>query len=170
MAVVFGVYYLFYLGWEHRKHLLSNFCNGVVLNFALAALFCFARRPFRAWVYSRYNFVFHTVTITAGYLTLVVCVLTVRLFFGLKAKKRLADLWGTLLLYGMAVSFLFLTLSRTGYLAVFAMSAVLLVFVSFFVYKKGWKGLAKKARMYGGGIHLVSAGDLFGDTPSSGAL
>ena len=144
VAVVFGIYYLFYLEWEHRERLLSNFCNGVALNFALATLFCLARRPFRAWVYSRYNFVFHTVTITAGYLTLVVCVLTVRLFFGLKAKKRLADLWGTLLLYGMAVSFLFLTLSRTGYLAVFAMSAVLLVFVPFFVYKKGWKGLAKE--------------------------
>ena len=51
-----------------------------MLNFALAVVFAFARRPFRAWVYSRYNFVFHTVTITATYLTLVLCVLTVRLF------------------------------------------------------------------------------------------
>lgn len=143
-AAVFGLYYLFYLGWEHRERLLSNFCDGVVLNFALAALFCFARRPFRAWVYSRYNFVFHTVTITAAYLTLVVCVLTVRLFSGLKEKKRLADLWGTLLLYGMAVSFLFLTLSRTGYLAVLVMSAVLLVFVPFFVYRQSWKGLIRE--------------------------
>lgn len=143
-AVVFGLYYLFYLGWEHRERLLSNFCGGVALNFALAALFCLARRPFRAWVYSRYNFVFHTVTTTAGYLTLVVCVLTVRLFLGLKEKKRLADLWGTLLLYGMAVSFLFLTLSRTGYLAVLAASAVLLVFVPFFVYRRGWKEAAKE--------------------------
>lgn len=143
-AVVFGLYYLFYLGWEHRDRLLVNFCDGVMLNFALATLFCLARRPFRAWVYSRYNFVFHTVTITAAYLTLVVCVLTVRLFSGLKAKKRLADLWGTLLLYGMAVSFLFLTLSRTGYLAVLVMSAVLLVFVPFFVYRQGVRGLAKQ--------------------------
>lgn len=59
---------------------MNNFCNGVMLNFALAVVFAFARRPFRAWVYSRYNFVFHTVTITATYLTLVLCVLTVRLF------------------------------------------------------------------------------------------
>lgn len=145
VAVVFGLYYLFYAGWEHRERLLSNFSSGVVLNFALALLFCLARRPFRAWVYSRYNFVFHTVTITAGYLTLVLCVLTVRLFAGLKEKKRLADMWGTLLLYAMAASFLFLTLSRTGYLAVLAMTAVLLVFVPFFVYRGGFRCFAKEA-------------------------
>ena len=45
-----------------------------------------------------------------------------------------ADLWGTFLLYGIAVSLLFLTLSRTGYLAVLVMTAVLLIFVPVFVY------------------------------------
>ena len=131
-----------------------------MLNFALAVVFAFARRPFRAWVYSRYNFVFHTVTITATYLTLVLCVLTVRLFVklsegmpqnstknakGMKHKPLRkkdaknscpADLWGTFLLYGIAVSLLFLTLSRTGYLAVLVMTAVLLIFVPVFVYRQ----------------------------------
>lgn len=137
LAGYFGAFYLFYLGWEKRGRLLANFCNGVMLNFALATVFALARRPFRAWVYSRYNFVFHTVTITATYLTLVVCALTVRLLFKLKEGKRLTDLWGTLLLYGMSVSFLFLTLSRTGYLAVIVMTAVLVPFVTFFCYRQG---------------------------------
>lgn len=136
MAVVFGLFYLFYLGWENRDRLLANFCNGVMLNFALATVFALARRPFRAWVYSRYNFVFHTVTITAAYLTLVICVMTVRLLMKLKDGKRLTDLWGTVLLYGMAVSFLFLTLSRTGYLAVIVMTVVILPFVTFFCYRQ----------------------------------
>ena len=160
LAVVFALYYVFYLGWNKKKHLLNNFCNGVMLNFALAVVFAFARRPFRAWVYSRYNFVFHTVTITATYLTLVLCVLTVRLFVklsegmpqnstknakGMKHKPLRkkdaknscpADLWGTFLLYGIAVSLLFLTLSRTGYLAVLVMTAVLLIFVPVFVYRQ----------------------------------
>lgn len=143
LAAVFGLFYVSYLGWENRSRLLPNFCNGVMLNFALAAVFAFARRPFRAWVYSRYNFVFHTVTITATYLTLVVCVLTVRLLLKLREGKRLTDLWGTVLLYGMSVSFLFLTLSRTGYLAVIVMTVVLVPFVTLFCYRQGMGALLK---------------------------
>lgn len=137
LAVVFGLFYLFYLGWENRGRLLANFGNGVMLNFALACVFTFIRRPYRAWIYNRYNFVFHTVTITATYLTLVVCVMTVRLLMKLKEGKRLTDLWGTLLLYGFSVSFLFFTLSRTGYLAVIVMTAVVVPFVTFFCYRQG---------------------------------
>lgn len=137
LLVVFGLFYLFYLGWENRDRLLYDFCNGVTLNFALALIFALARRPFRAWVYSRYNFVFHTVTITATYLTLVLCALTVRLLMKLYKGKRLTDLWGTLLLYGMAMALLFFTLSRTGYLAVVVMTAVILPFVTFVCYRKG---------------------------------
>lgn len=143
LAVVFVLFYLFYLGWEKRERLLVNFCNGIMLNFALACVFCFARRPFRAWVYSRYNFVFHTVTITATYLTLVVCALTVRLLWKRREKKRLRELWGTWLLYGLSVSFLFLTLSRTGYLAVIVMTAVTVPFVTFFCYKQGFLAFVK---------------------------
>lgn len=130
LALIFGLFYLFYIGWENRERLLANFCGGVMLNFALACVFALARRPFRAWVYSRYNFVFHTVTITATYLTLVVCALTVRLLWKLKEGKRMTDLWGTALLYGLSVSFLFLTLSRTGYLAVIVMTVVMAPFVT----------------------------------------
>lgn len=143
LAVVFGLFYLFYLGWENRDRLLSNFCNGIMLNFALACLFCFARRPYRAWVMNRYNFVFHTVTITATYLTLVVCALTVRLLIKLKKGRRLTDFWGTLLLYGFSAAFLFLTLSRTGYLAVIVMTAVIVPFVTFFCYQQGMKAFLR---------------------------
>lgn len=137
LAAVFGLFYLFYLGWEKRDRLLRNFCDGVTLNFALALIFALARRPFRAWIYSRYNFVFHTVTITAVYLTLVLCVLTVRLLQKLYRGKRLTDLWGTLLLYGMAAALLFFTLSRTGYLAVVVMTAIVVPFVTFACCRQG---------------------------------
>lgn len=136
LAVIFILFYLFYVGWENRERLLANFCSGVMLNFALACVFAMARRPFRAWVYSRYNFVFHTVTITATYLTLVVCALTVRLLFKRREGKRLTDLWGTVLLYGLSVSFLFLTLSRTGYLAVIVMTIVIVPFVTLCCYRQ----------------------------------
>lgn len=144
LAVMFALFYLFYLCWENKGHLLANFCNGVLLNFACSFLFCMMRRPFRAWGFGRYNFVFHTVTVTATYLTLVICVLTVRLFVKLREGKKLQDIWGTVFLYGTAVSLLFLTLSRTGYLAVIAVTVVLVPFVTFCVYREeAWKLAAK---------------------------
>lgn len=149
LAVVFGLFYLFYLGWENRGRLLANFGNGVMLNFVLACAFTFARRPYRAWIYNRYNFVFHTVTITATYLTLVVCVMTVRLLMKLKEGKRLTDLWGTLLLYGFSVSFLFFTLSRTGYLAVIVMTVVVVPFATFFCYRQGFASFLKNVLCMG---------------------
>lgn len=149
LAVVFGLFYLFYLGWENRGRLLANFGNGVMLNFALACVFTFARRPYRAWIYNRYNFVFHTVTITATYLTLVVCVMTVRLLMKLKEGKRLTEMWGTLLLYGFSVSFLFFTLSRTGYLAVIVMTVVIVPFATFFCYRKGFASFLKNVLCMG---------------------
>lgn len=149
LAVVFCLFYLFYLGWENRSRLLANFGNGVMLNFVLACVFTFSRRPYRAWIYNRYNFVFHTVTITATYLTLVVCVMTVRLLMKLKEGKRLTDMWGTLLLYGFSVSFLFFTLSRTGYLAVIVMTAVVVPFATFFCYRQGFAGFLKNVLCMG---------------------
>jgi len=136
LVIVFVLFYLFYLSWENREALLANFCSGVTLNFALAVLFAIARRPFRAWMFARYNFVFHTVTVTATYLTLVICVLLVRLFVKLKAGRGFGEIWGTLLLYGMAVSYLFFTFSRTGYLATVAAVLLLIPFMSFLVYRE----------------------------------
>lgn len=143
LVAAFTVFYLFYFSWEKRERLLGNFCNGIILNFALATVFCLARRPYRAWVYSRYNFVFHTVTITATYLTLVICALTVRLLGQLYRGKKMREMWGTLLLYGFALSFLFMTLSRTGYLAVIAMTVVLVPLATLVCYRQGIKGMGK---------------------------
>ena len=94
------------------------------------------RRPFRAWGYYRYNFVFHTVTVTAAYLTLVICALFVKLLMQYHKSRRLHTYWTTALLFGMAVSFLLMTMSRTGYLAAVAMGVVVLLFVSLLCYRE----------------------------------
>ena len=95
-----------------------------------------ARRPFRAWYFYRYNFVFHTVTVTAAYLTLVLAALFVRLLVRYHRSRKLYAWWGTGLLFGMAASLLILTLSRTGYLAAGVMGLVILVFVSLVCYRE----------------------------------
>ena len=136
LAAAFGLLYLFYLAWERRERFLPVFCNGIILNFVCALIFAVARRPFRAWYFYRYNFVFHTVTVTAAYLTLVLAALFVRLLVRYHRSRKLYAWWGTGLLFGMAASLLLLTLSRTGYLAAGVMGLVILVFVSLVCYRE----------------------------------
>ncbi len=134
LAVIFLLLAVFWAGWEGRSRFLPNLCNGIILNFALVALFCVLRRPYRIWIYTRYPLIFHTVTVTAVYLTLVLCALTVRILEGRSGGvpfwKATYRMWPTLLLYGMAASFLFLTVSRTGYLTVAVMTALTVPFVT----------------------------------------
>lgn len=155
MVLVFGLFYLFYICFEKKKLLLQNFSDGVIFNFTIAVLFCMARRPIRAWVFSRYNLVFHTVTITATYLTLVICVLTVRLLAKRRESKKLSGVWGTVLLYGMAVSFLFMTLSRTGYLAAIAVTILIVPFTVLIVYRQSWKKLVVDLAVMSGVVLLT---------------
>lgn len=136
LAAAFVLLYLFYLAWERKERFLPVFCNGIILNFVCALVFAVARRPFRAWYFYRYNFVFHTVTVTAAYLTLVLAALFVRLLVRYHRSRKLYAWWGTGLLFGMAASLLILTLSRTGYLAAGVMGLVILVFVSLICYRE----------------------------------
>ncbi len=139
LAVSFTVMYLFYLAWDKRERFLGILCSGIILNFVFALVFALLRRPFRAWYFYRYNFVFHTVTVTAAYLTLVLCALFVRLLMKYQENRRLCTWWGTGLLFGMASSLLIMTLSRTGYLAAVVMGAVMLIYVSLVCYRETWK-------------------------------
>lgn len=136
LVTAFGVFYIFYLSWEKKERFLGIFCNGIVLNFFCALVFAALRRPFRAWGFYRYNFVFHTVTVTAAYLTLAICALFVKLLMQYHKSRRLYTFWTTALLFGMAVSLLVMTLSRTGYLAAAVMGIVILLFVSFACYRE----------------------------------
>lgn len=136
LVVAFGLLYIFYLAWDRKERFLTLLCNGIVLNFICELVFAVARRPFRAWFFYRYNFVFHTVTVTAAYLTLVLCALFVKLLAQYHRSRKLYTWWFTGLLFGMASSLLLLTLSRTGYLAAAAMGVVILLFVSLFCYRE----------------------------------
>lgn len=145
LVVYFLLFYTFYVGWRHRGRLLANFCNGIILNFICASVFCMLRRPFRAWYFYRYNFTFHTVTVTAAYLTLVFCALLVKFLAAYRRGKKPADYIGTAVCLGMAGSFLLLTLSRTGYLAAAVTTVVVTCYVSFVCYREKFGFFCKKA-------------------------
>lgn len=148
MVVMFTLFYFRYALWEKRTHLLHNICNGLVLHFLCSMIFSFARRPFLSWIYPRFPFIFHTVTITAVYLTIVLCAVMVllaeryRLTQNLSGAERFRALWKELLLFGLTATYLLFTASRTGFLAVAAMAAVVFIFLAMDLQKQKIKKIA----------------------------
>ena len=112
--------------------------NGLALNFFLSVIYSLLYRAYPAFNIGRYPMIFHTVTVTAEYLTIMVCVSAVMLLSGLMRVKSenggkrsaaliVRNLWKELVFFGTSASYLLMTLSRTGFLACGV--TVLLVFV-----------------------------------------
>ena len=78
------------------------------------------------YIYYRYPFTFHTVTMTAVYLALVVGAALVKVLDTYRKNQKLSGAWKELLVFGFATIYLIFTLSRTGYLAVMAMAVIVI--------------------------------------------
>ena len=76
--------------------------------------------------YYRYPFIFHTVTISAVYLALVVCAAMVKFLDKYRRCPTLAGTYKELIMLGVSAVYLVLTLSRTGYLAIVAMAVIII--------------------------------------------
>ena len=118
MVVSFTLFYLNYGMWEHRERLLANIVRGVVFQFVWATGYCLLHRPFVTFRTARYTHIFHTVTITASYLTMVECVAVVLFLYKFAKSGKLKDTWKELLFFGVVSSYMIFTMSRTGYFAV----------------------------------------------------
>lgn len=138
LAVAFTLFYIRYALWDKKAYLLQNICNGLLLNFICSMGFSFIRRPFLSWVYPRFPFIFHTVTVTAVYMTFIMCAALMKLmekyrkcFCKTERPGRLQgwkDMWKELLCFGLSGTYMLFTASRTGFLAVAVMTVVTLVF------------------------------------------
>ncbi len=151
-AIMFGVFYYRCWLWEKRNYLMHIFCNGIILNFVYMVYYCLMHRPYHRFRHNRYGMGFHTVTMTGYYLALVLCAIVVRLFVRYYQTRRWQECWKELSLLGIANVYLFLTLSRTGYLAAFIMEIFMCVFMVIIKEEKKLSGIIKKI---GAGI-LVS--------------
>jgi hypothetical protein len=140
LVCAFTLYYIRMAAWERKEHLLQNICNGILLHFGVMVVYCLLYRPYMFYQYYRYPFLFHTVTIAAVYLALVVCAALVKFLDKYRRDKTLAGTYKELFLLGVAAVYLLFTLSRTGYLAVIVM-AVVVIPVSCFAMKKRWKSM-----------------------------
>lgn len=118
MAAGFGLLYLTYGMWEHKDRLLVNVCRGIILQFMLTTGYALFHRPYLTFRTARYTHIFHTVTITATYLTIVECAAIVILLSKLSKSRKLNDFWKEAVLFGVVSSYMLFTMSRTAFFAV----------------------------------------------------
>lgn len=118
MAAGFGLLYLTYGMWEHKDRLLVNVCRGIILQFMLTTGYALFHRPYLTFRTARYTHIFHTVTITATYLTIVECAAIVILLSKLSKSRKLKDFWKEAALFGVVSSYMLFTMSRTAFFAV----------------------------------------------------
>lgn len=118
MVVAFTLFYLNYGMWEHKSRFLINVARGIIFQFLYATGYALMHRYYTSYGNVRYTHIFHTVTITAAYLTMVTCAAAVILLEKLKKSHKLKDCWKELTLFGVVCSYLLFTMSRTAFFAV----------------------------------------------------
>ncbi len=126
LVVLFVIFYLRMWTWERSDRILETFVNGIILNFIYMVGYSLVHRPYHKYIYHRYGLGFHTVTMTGVYLSLVLSAVFVRFLMQYRKKGRLIDTIGELILVGVGNVYLFITLSRTGYLATIVMEVFML--------------------------------------------
>lgn len=129
MAVMFTAFYYCIWRWKEREKLLSIFCNGIILNFLYMAGYCLMHRPYLRFRHNRFGMGFHTVTMTGYYLALVTAAVVVKLLIRYRKTKSWKACYKELALLGIVNAYLFITLSRTGYLAAVLTQIFMVVFV-----------------------------------------
>ena len=141
MVVLFGMFYYCMWRWEKRDKILDIFGNGIIWNFISMVIFCLMHRPYLRFRHNRFGMGFHTVTMTGYYLALVLCAIVTKMLIKYKKSGRWLDCWKEAGLLGIGNVYLFLTLSRTGYLAAFVMEIFAVVFYCLLWEKKKITGI-----------------------------
>ena len=142
LALIFGGLYFRLYYWNGKKDWYRILSGGLMLNFAISLGYSLLHRYFPGYVSGRFGFIFHTVTVTAEYLTFMGAVATVMLAIKVVAFPKgehftelFKTAWKEIILFGWIMAYAIFTVSRTAYAAICAVIlAVLLVVVS--QYKK----------------------------------
>ena len=146
LVCAFGLFYLNMAAWDKKEFLLKNICNGILIHFVTMVIYCLLHRPYMFFIYSRYPFIFHTVTISGVYLALVVTAALVKFLDAYRRQQRLAVVYKELILLGISSVYLILTMSRTGYLAIVAVAAVIIPVMCFSL-KSRWRSMLQSTVM-----------------------
>ena len=147
LVCTFGLYYIRMAVWEKRERLAENICNGILLHFLIMVGYCLLHRPYMFFIYTRYPFIFHTVTVSAVYLAMVVCAALAKLLDAYRRSRSLSCIWKELVVFGISVEYLIFTLSRTGYLAIIVMALIVIPFACL--------GMKKKLKSLAGAVIMM---------------
>jgi hypothetical protein len=131
-----GIYIRYAVNPKIRKNYLQVVSCGLMLNFVVSMIYCLLFRFFAAFNMGRFPFVFHTVTITAEYLTFMECTAMIMLIgkmYRARNEKGIKNvfryIWKEFMLFGAVSAYLIFTVSRTGYLAC-GVTLILIFFVT----------------------------------------
>lgn len=139
LVVSFLLLFINYGIWTKKENFLTNVVRGVVIQFIMSTGWCLLHRPYTSYGSARYTHYFHTETITATYMTMVLCVvgaMVVRKIASFVSEKKESEgvkvslvsfLWKELVLFGIVASYLVFTLSRTAFAATIVAFAFLFI-------------------------------------------
>ena len=142
LVLLFTCLYIRLAVWDKKKDYYKILSGGLMLNFGISMVFSLMHRYFAGYMLGRFGFLFHTVTVTAEYLTFMGAVATVMLTVkiislpkGCSLKDMVIIAWKEIVLFGFIMSYAIFTVSRTAYLAIIV-STLLVLCVAISYYKK----------------------------------
>lgn len=141
LAVTFICFYIRLAIWDKKKDYYKILAGGLMMNFGISTVFCLLHRYFAGYMLGRFGFLFHTVTVTAEYLTIMGAVAIVMLIVkivslpkGSNVKDLVVSAWKEMVLFGFIMSYAIFTVSRTAYFAI-VVSSILVILVVISYYK-----------------------------------
>lgn len=126
--IVFGCFYLADMSEEEQEVLTQGMLNGVIAGFFLLQGFCFVFRPYDAF---RYVGIYNNSNINAFFYLEVLAAVFGKLIWTYRKQKGIRWKLFYWLGAGALCGFLFLTISRTGWLTGVSMAVVCLLLLTF---------------------------------------
>lgn len=154
LVIPFTVFYLLKLDKKQTNQLMKNFCNGLILSFAYLAGRSVLFRPYYSHNYARYPLYFDSVAIAAIYELAVFCAAFTKVIARMQEWKETGEekifrfVWKELVVFGVVVSYLMLSLSRTALLGVAAAAVVTFPVVEWCVFKDRIKTLLARGLLF----------------------
>lgn len=136
LVIAFTVFYLRTSAWQDKNRLPENIVNGILLHFVVMMGYCLLHRPYMFFRYNRYGFLFHTATVGAVYVALVVCAAIVKFLNAYRKDQRLRAVYKELAVLGLSASYSIFSMSRTGFLSLSVMAVIVVPCVCFCMKKK----------------------------------
>lgn len=142
LVLTFTCLFIRLAAWKKKKDYYNILAGGLMMNFVISMAFCLLHRYFSGYILGRFGFLFHTVTVTAEYLTVMGAVASVLLMvkiISLPKGSSLKDIfviaWKETVLFGFIMSYAIFTVSKTAYLAIIV-STLLVICIVISYHKK----------------------------------